>query len=112
MIALIKLFLLNKYYIIGVLKNDVLAFVPGDCQMLKTKKTCLKSVVGVKCVWDNKKESCRVISHDDHGTTGVDVCDAAWALQVKKKPLNWMQQGTRLPTATGTFQGCVWKWLV
>ena len=43
----------------GVLKNDLLAFVPGQCRMYKNKTACLKSLLaGVKCVWDSKKGLC------------------------------------------------------
>lgn len=46
----------------GVLKNDVLAFASGDCEIFKTRKECLTSKVGIKCVWDNKKGSCAMLS--------------------------------------------------
>lgn len=42
----------------GVLKNDLIAFHPGDCNMFKNRAACLKSKVGVKCVWDTKRDQC------------------------------------------------------
>lgn len=43
----------------GVLKNDLLAYVPGDCKMYKIRADCLGNRPGVKCVWDSKKDKCQ-----------------------------------------------------
>ena len=42
----------------GLLKSDVISYVPGDCRVLSTKSECLSSLIGVKCVWDPKRKKC------------------------------------------------------
>eukprot|EP00094_Tigriopus_californicus_P013495 TCALIF_13053-PA protein Name:"Similar to tag-53 Putative protein tag-53 (Caenorhabditis elegans)" AED:0.08 eAED:0.08 QI:208/1/1/1/0.92/1/14/654/1185 len=57
----------------GVLKNDLIAYHPGDCNMFKNRAACLKSKVGVKCVWDTKRDQC--LRHPaDRLKSGVETC--------------------------------------
>ena len=47
----------------GLLKNDVLSFTPGSCEMFKEHDACLNSRAGIKCVWDSKSKICRRLSN-------------------------------------------------
>jgi len=43
--------------LLGVLKSDTIAYVPGKCESMNNRNDCLQSVIGVKCVWNSKKDS-------------------------------------------------------
>ena len=58
----------------GQLKNDLLAYVPGQCQLFKNRISCLKSKVGVKCVWDTKRDKCFVHPAQGRVKSGVETC--------------------------------------
>ena len=57
----------------GVLKGDTLAYVPGNCDSFKTRNSCLSSRVGVKCVWNTKKDSCE-IHPPNRAKSGIETC--------------------------------------
>ena len=57
----------------GRLKNDVIAYTPGNCGLFKQRKACLESRVGAKCVWDAKKDVCVRLSSETM-SEGHDSC--------------------------------------
>jgi len=56
-----------------VLKGDTLAYVPGNCDSFKTRNSCLSSHVGVKCVWNTKKDSCET-HPPNRAKSGIETC--------------------------------------
>ena len=61
----------------GVLKNDILAYVPGNCGIFKEREECLTSRVGTKCVWNRKKDQCEHHPQNQRPKSGVDTCLSA-----------------------------------
>ena len=57
----------------GVLKGDTLAYVPGNCDTFKSRTTCLTSHVGVKCVWNTKKDACET-HPPNRAKSGIETC--------------------------------------
>lgn len=45
-----------KALLLGVLKSDTVAYVPGSCESFGNRNDCLQSVIGIKCVWNSKKD--------------------------------------------------------
>ena len=58
----------------GILKNDILAYVPGSCGIFKERVECLTSGVGIKCVWNRKKDVCESHPQNQRPKSGVDTC--------------------------------------
>ena len=58
----------------GVLKNDILAYVPGHCGIFKGRVECLTSRVGIKCVWNRIKDVCESHPQNQRPKSGVDTC--------------------------------------
>eukprot|EP00096_Caligus_rogercresseyi_P010713 TRINITY_DN3998_c0_g2_i1.p1 TRINITY_DN3998_c0_g2~~TRINITY_DN3998_c0_g2_i1.p1 ORF type:complete len:1325 (+),score=211.17 TRINITY_DN3998_c0_g2_i1:165-4139(+) len=62
----------------GVLKDDVFMYVPGKCETAKSRSDCLNYKLGVKCIWNKRKEFCE--PHPSHLlpssklSSSVDVC--------------------------------------
>ena len=60
-----------------MLKNDLLAYVPGRCQKYKSREDCLgrgSHAAGVKCVWNSKKENCERHPTGRPQSGGVESC--------------------------------------
>ena len=60
-----------------MLKNDLLAYVPGQCQKYKAREDCLgrgSRAAGVKCVWNSKKENCERHPAARPQSGGIQAC--------------------------------------
>ncbi len=88
----------------GVLKNDLIMYVPGNCAMFKSRNKCLGAVAGQKCTWNSKKSACE--THPPHrAKPGFDTCIQA------SKDVNQTDICSTLKTCsacTSTSFGCVW----
>ncbi len=62
--------------ILGLLRNDVLSFTPGSCEMYKLRSDCLRAHPGVKCLWDVKRETCVTYTAELHKAGGgvIEAC--------------------------------------
>jgi hypothetical protein len=80
----------------GVLKNDLLAYIPGECQMYKSRESCLGSKAGVKCAWDSKKDKCE--KHPaNRPKSGIETCLKS----------NSERNGTSVCTSLTSCSSCV-----
>ena len=88
----------------GVLKNDLLAYVPGECQMFKVREDCLGSRVGVKCVWDSKKDKCE--KHPpNRPKSGIETCLEGRGARNETAECASL---TSCGSCVSTSFGCVW----
>ena len=97
----------------GVLKNDLIVYVPGNCAMFKSRAKCLEAVAGLKCIWNTKKSACE--RHPpNRAKSGFETC-----LYTNKHSSNRSDicsKMKRCSACTSTTFGCVWcksecKWL-
>ena len=58
----------------GVLKNDILAYTPGDCTQFRNRGECLASQVGIKCLWNRKLDTCESQPVSQRHKSGFDYC--------------------------------------
>ena len=71
----------------GVLKNDVLAYIPGQCGIFKSKVSCLTSRVGIKCLWNRNKELCVAHPPNQRHQPGFDTCIGKLAATLENQGL-------------------------
>ena len=99
--------------ITGLLRNDVLAFTPGQCEMHKSRSACIGNVIGVKCVWDIKKDSCRLRSPNDPAKASSAICEAETAdkgavAAAATNNSRVCQEIKSCGSCVSTTLGCVW----
>ena len=58
----------------GVLKKDILGYVPGNCGIFKSKHPCLTSRVGIKCLWNETSEICEPHPINQRHKSGLETC--------------------------------------
>ncbi len=103
----------------GLLRNDLLAFAPGDCEYFKSREECLAAKVGVKCAYDAKKGTCvrltvavsagaaaaaSVSANSGAAKSGLDVCGNV-------RPANHTETCAAIKSCTScvsTTFDCVW----
>ena len=89
-------------YLQGVLKNDLLAYVPGQCQKYKSREDCLGRggrAAGVKCVWNSKKEICERHPAARPQSSGIQSC--------LEEENSGNRNGTKLCSSLSACSSCV-----
>ena len=89
----------------GQTKGDVVRFVPGQCEHVKDRESCVASRHGVKCVWNEKTDQCEAWSLDKLGgkKTGIVKCGAE-----ERNTTLVCQSQTSCQSCLSNSGSCVW----
>jgi len=93
----------------GLLKSDVISYVPGDCRTLNNKADCLSTIIGVKCVWDPKRNKCSKHPPNRLKTGLESTCPARDISRRQKSDIQkFCSSLSTCEGCTSTTRGCVW----